>query len=276
MIVIEPVNGLCNRMRALDSAIALADLLDQPLRVVWCCNQHLNCRYDELFEVPEKIDRMTQVGFSWSAQFIEKWSRKVRKRAADYFADTDDCNDLMHQHYDFGQLCDNKYIYLRAWCRFYSPCRPSFYHQFVPVEPLRKVIDSYRQSDNMVGVHIRRSDNKHSIEGSPTSVFIEKMCEEAGLSKDVKFFLATDSPDEERQLEGLFPGRIVTHRKASLDRNDPRAIKDALIDLYSLSNCRKLIGSCWSSFTDTAWQLRGIGRVIVNTNEQASPAEQTA
>ena len=44
--------------------------------------------------------------------------------------------------------------------------------------------------------------------------------------------------------------------------NDPRGIQDAVIDLYSLANCRKLIGSYWSSFSEVAAQLRGIELVI--------------
>ena len=43
-------------------------------------------------------------------------------------------------------------------------------------------------------------------------------------------------------------------------RDEPAAIADAVADLYALSGCSKIIGSYWSSFTDTAAELRGIER----------------
>ena len=55
MIVIEPTGGLCNRMRAVDSAMALAVHLNRSLHVVWVMNDKLNCRFDDLFSVPSGI-----------------------------------------------------------------------------------------------------------------------------------------------------------------------------------------------------------------------------
>jgi hypothetical protein len=82
-------------------------------------------------------------------------------------------------------------------------------------------------------------------------------------------FLATDSPDEEKRLREIFAYRIITHPKRSVDRQNPQAIKDALIDLFCLSKCKKIIGSYWSSFTETACELNNIERVIIrkDTNE---------
>jgi len=64
-------------------------------------------------------------------------------------------------------------------------------------------------------------------------------------------------------LRNAFPGKIITYPKRVLERDNPLAAQDALIDLYCLSRCRKLIGSHWSSFTDVAWQIRGIERLII-------------
>jgi DNA-directed RNA polymerase subunit N (RpoN/RPB10) len=80
----------------------------------------------------------------------------------------------------------------------------------------------------------------------------------------VTFFLATDSPQVAATMFEEFGARVLQHPKKSLSRDDPEAIRDALIDLYCLANCRKLIGSYWSSFTDTAWEMRQIEHVIVD------------
>jgi hypothetical protein len=72
------------------------------------------------------------------------------------------------------------------------------------------------------------------------------------------FFVASDSPAEEERMRKEFPDRIRVHRKRSYDRNNPVAVQDALIDLYCLAKCRKLIGSYDSSFSEMAWKIRGI------------------
>ena len=41
------------------------------------------------------------------------------------------------------------------------------------------------------------------------------------------------------------------------------AIKDALIDLYGLSRCRLILGSYWSSFSETAAAIGGSELLIV-------------
>ena len=83
--------------------------------------------------------------------------------------------------------------------------------------------------------------------------------------KAVRFFLSTDDPKEEALLKERFGNRIIINPKTSIDRNNPIAIQEALLDLYSLSRCRKIYGSYYSSFSDVAaiW-----GRVNKNILKQ--------
>ena len=48
MIYIEPLGGLCNRMRAVNSALCLAELTKQKMVIVWRENEELNCPYTAL------------------------------------------------------------------------------------------------------------------------------------------------------------------------------------------------------------------------------------
>jgi hypothetical protein len=148
---------------------------------------------------------------------------------------------------------------------FYPTDRP--FRDFVPVERLWQIINEHSQNfDRVIGVHIRRTDNRQSLAYSSTSEFIELMQAEIRKDGNTKFFVATDSQIEEDNLKQVFPGRILTYQKQSLDRNDPAAIQDAVVDLYCLSKCRKLIGSYYSSFTDTAYQINGIDYTIVKAS----------
>ncbi len=170
-------------------------------------------------------------------------------------------SQLINQEYNFEDLASYKIIFLLASRRFYSSTHP--FQEFRPVESIQKVIDSYANNFNhTIGVHIRRSDNVQAIEHSPIEKFISLMEKEVSNNQNVNFFLATDSKNEERLLKARFPGRIIAHPKESLSRTNPHAIHDALVDLFCLSKCKKLIGSFHSSFTDTAWQINNIEKVI--------------
>ena len=50
MIHLKPKGGLCNRMRAVDSGVALAHDLDVQLDIHWVRAGDLHCRFDRLFE----------------------------------------------------------------------------------------------------------------------------------------------------------------------------------------------------------------------------------
>ena len=59
MIYIEPLGGLCNRMRAVNSALCLAELTKQKMVIVWRENEELNCPYTALFQLPDTIRIIT-------------------------------------------------------------------------------------------------------------------------------------------------------------------------------------------------------------------------
>ena len=114
-----------------------------------------------------------------------------------------------------------------------------------------------------IGVHIRRTDNNKSIEAASVDDFINAMENEVNQDRSVQFFVATDDPKVLTRLLTRFGKRIQFHKKRSYSRTNPLAIEDALIDLYALASCRRLIGSYWSSFTDTAMQIGNMETRII-------------
>ena len=116
-------------------------------------------------------------------------------------------------------------------------------------------------NNNTIGVHIRRTDNVNALKYSPTDLFVEKIKEELYQNSDICIYLATDDPNEEKNFISEFGNKIIIYKKHSLDRNNPIAIKDAVLDLYNLSHCRKIYGSYYSSFSDTAALWTGIEKI---------------
>ena len=50
MIIIQPIGGLCNRMRAIGSAMILAEKRGEKVTVFWKVAPELGCPFEELFE----------------------------------------------------------------------------------------------------------------------------------------------------------------------------------------------------------------------------------
>ena len=276
-ICIKPLGGLCNRMRVLDAAISLAKVTNSDLHVIWVLNTDLNCRFEDLWDLPPSIKKITEISISTRFdRFVEKLSRQkiggfIQNIYYKYFLNSFDLvltSDRMEayelQNYvgcNFVEMVANKRVLMTTVHRFYDSVRP--FQDFILVRDLQEIVDRQVVSfSNVIGVHIRRTDNQQSEQYSSTAKFIELMQAEVRQDNSTRFFIATDSPAEEAKLQELFPDRIITYKKQSLDRNTSVAIPDAAIDLYSLSKCRKLIGSYWSSFTDTARQIERIDCII--------------
>ena len=122
-------------------------------------------------------------------------------------------------------------------------------------------------TDDMVSVHIRRTDQINSIAYSKTENFIDLMKKEIDANPDVKFFLATDDKEEEAMLRKTFPGKIVSNENRTLRRDSLDGMYDALLDLFCLAACKKIIGSYCSSFTDTAASLGNIPKLIAGVDK---------
>lgn len=253
-------------MRAIASVWLLARRVDQPMHVHWQRTEDMNCRFRELFDtqgLPFEVSESDATGWrgvlvklaTYSAEFImQRIGHPVLNPAAS------------------AALAGQEQA-LRFWAAVGNPRIRTCYKMisserlfsfFRPTAALTAIIDGYRSRLNKaVGVHIRRGDNVKSSRFSPTNRFIELMHAELAADPTTQFFVATDSPETFYTLQREFGDIVFEHAKQSVDRSDRSAIRDAVVDLYCLASCRKLLGSYWSSFSDTAWEIRGIDHVIV-------------
>ncbi|BET68975.1 hypothetical protein ASA1KI_38930 [Opitutales bacterium ASA1] len=250
-------------MRAIDSAIALSVHLGRPLRLIWPISAEMGCGFGDLFEPVPRIVGVEQpdlrrlggaLRYRLGIELLRRRNRAYRDR--DHYA-------LKTRGYDFRGIGGGVLHY--ALCHpFFENPRP--FAEFVPVGDLRSRIDALA-TDGRVGIHVRRTDNARAIERSPLSAFMAAMEAEISADPGVGFFLATDSPEDERVLTERFPARITAQSSKSLDRSTASSARDAVVDLYALSRCRKIIGSDFSSFTDVASGIRGVPRVIAGVKD---------
>jgi hypothetical protein len=261
MIEVEPMAGLANRMRVIDSAYWLARDLNRDLLVTWTPYKGLNCTFSALFKEPEDFTVRERRGdifhetrlFDLYFFFRSMGTHKALKLIGKKSLDPEEVIDLEKR----------KKILIASVHEFYTTDRP--FCRFEPLDPIRERITAVtgKYVENTVGVHIRRADHKISTHTSTTAKFIGIMNETLKSDPSTSFFLSTDNPEEEKRLIREFGDKIL-YTKKELSRNSKQGIVDALVDLYCLGGTRKIIGSYYSSFSEVAANLQGIPLEIVS------------
>lgn len=260
MLIIQPIGGLCNRMRAINSARVLAKKRGDKLTVIWFVNSELGCPFEKIFQ-PTTQFRVINISSKWNPK---KLFYQLFAMLFGSFID----NEKIRSHRQDGALDDafvrselKSFVYIATEEHFYS-CHD--YSAFLPAGEVSARIEAKKRElgSRSVGVHIRRTDNLPAIGKSSTDDFIRSMQNELALHPDTLFYLATDDLSEEEKLRELFPGKIISNRERNLSRNSVSGIQDAMLDLYCLAATGKIIGSYFSSFTDIAADMHGIPKLI--------------
>ena len=150
-----------------------------------------------------------------------------------------------------------KKVYVYKENRF---CKEQLTHSlatiFRPVTELQDRIDEITKDwkENVVGLHIRRTDNKAAIENSPMNHFYEVIENETSKDADTRFYVATDDDAVVADLRGHYGEKIIT-TPLCRKRNSVQGMKDAVVDLYCLGMTRVIYGSAHSTYSIFAARL---------------------
>lgn len=252
-LVVAPEGGLCNRLRVVLSLLAALPEVGKPVRVAWADNAECAAPFAALFE---PLDR---AGFEILPR---TWTETPNARGNLHLPG-------LLRSFRYGFQCAN-YRYqehgalplVAAHARrvYLSTCYPttdypaSLARQLCPLPHLRERIGRLLAplGEDVIGVHIRRTDNAESIRHSSLDDFREAM----NAHPSAAFYVATDDASVRATLEREYSGRIFG-QTAPVSRHTLAGMEAAVIDLFCLSRTRLLIGSYWSSFTDMAAEIGG-------------------
>ena len=253
-------NGLCNRMRAVDSALAFALPAGRPLTFVWPHGDGLVCPFASLFEaLPDGVNVETvDLRARWSRL---RWRlRRKRLLRTHKYLPQSLVGEVWHGHLQVAEVFTGDPLFVETCSRItpletpYAVLRPRADH----VEAAAAWTAGARGPGAWVGVHVRRGDKTRLGRDTALERFVVAMTAELETTPDVRFLLATDEAEVERALRAQFGERVVSYPKREVVRDDPASIVEALIDLLLLSMTDRLIGSAGSSFSETAAELTGI------------------
>jgi len=254
-LVFYPQSGLANRLRAIASAKILADYTGRRLLVKW-------------------VPSVTECNIAWEDLFVNQLELyplplSTFENGLNFYDDTgshDFCWDMPQS------LAQNKsdIVALRTFRNFrpkgmreeaFKRSKSLFYKSLKPVSIIQEVVsgiqEQYFKENNVVGVHIRRTDyfsylGQDPKAVAPTELFIKRMMRILKTNPKAKFFLATDDKEEEQIIKSHLQGAVIVHKKDAVSRLTKNGMQDALIDWLLLSRTSRIIGSYRSSFNEEA------------------------
>jgi len=255
MITLEPVGGLCNRLRAIDSAISLCRKLNQKLTINWVKNHFIATPFSGLFE-PLNLQDVT----IFESERFAHWA--LDNNSFDLVINKEDTRDVQNKPDHFNHLANYRNVLMVSDARFYD--NPGMYENFsvVPAVQSQIIAECVNFNKKTVGIHIRRTDSADSIRRSPLSAFIAAIEQELNQSDDANFYLASDDLGVKHDLVDRFGTCIITNYEKN-SRADLAGMRRAVVELYSLSKTSKIFGSYWSSYSEMAADLSGIKRQTI-------------
>ena len=163
---------------------------------------------------------------------------------------------LKNKGFDFNKWAAGKNSYMSCYQDFGHVPNSVYKHLFHPVGPILDEIQGYHEqfSAHTIGMHIRRTDNKESIERSPLSLFIDAAQREIDLHDDTRIFLATDDESTKTALKAEFGNRIITSSKPAA-RNSIAGIRGGVAELWMLASTSTIYGSAGSSYSVMASKI---------------------
>ena len=259
-----PAGGMGNRMKAVSAAISLARQCHSRVEIIWFRDGGLGCRFDQLFLPLNEPDVTLREATLTDLLLHDRPRRRnlyvplcAQRLLYEGRMDEQACTQGMRTHFDFAQWATGKRVWMSSHVYFMADEPPTgTYDRFRLVPRLQQRVERTvaEAGDDVVGVHIRRTDNERSIAESPTEAFIARMRQEP---KDTRFFLATDNDEEKQRIAAAFPHRVITSPRPA-DRRTLQGMEDAAVEMFTLSRTRLILGSACSTFSSAA---AGIGHI---------------
>jgi hypothetical protein len=278
-LYLRPLHGLCNRMRAIASARTLAIATDVKLIVIWEVNQDVGVTYEQLFLDDDRfkvvnvaphgslrdallfllygeIESFKGIPARWITRLFFR-NRILRHVRPGEFSSV----ELERFVRNFPRTL------ISSWWSYYGNPDPDFSFFSLPAVQRSRVDEISQQfTSRTIGVHIRRTDNANAIRYSPTEAFADAMKDCIAGDPDVRFFLSTDSVEVEQSMKSLFRERLIT-RQRTISRSSLEGMQDAIVDLFVLSRTTRILGSYYSTFSETAASIGGIKWLTVTNDE---------
>ena len=261
---IVATSGLGNRIRVVTSTIKAAELFQKKLRIVWPVTWDCRAAFEDLFQPINHTFVHLENG-SWKdlpatkQNLLLPWLYRKTLFKHEWRCYKPNNEEAFSR---LLQMDDN--FYLDTCYALANYPKEDVSRYFKPQIDLQKSIDHIVESftGNTLGVHIRRTDNRMAIRFSPLSAFRQKIDQLLECEAFNQIFLCTDDEQVRQYFKKTYGNRLLT-RQVEISRDSLLGIQNAVIDLWSLAQTRRIVGSYYSSFSETAAEISGIPLDII-------------
>ena len=249
-------SGLCNRLKVLLSGSAIAQTTGRRFAMRWVGHK-----------MPGSFERLFQN--EWNVRSDAPLDKRrlidLTNQPWRTFPDLTQSQDdwLMVQHCDWliRPAFFPHHAALQAQCA-------AFMQELKPIPALQERIDAFRDKNfrpRMIGVHLRRGDFHafHPDVVNNLAATMETVDRWVDEESDAGILLCTDDGAQNlfshrkmpyegvvEQFAQRYGERMVTPQARTLDRRQPEATEDALIELWLLRATDRFVGTLGSSFSE--------------------------
>lgn len=256
--------GLGNRIRSIASAVNLAEVNNSKVLIYWRKDSDCAAEFSDLFQdirlESASIRPLTFSKFYLSPNTFYNLSLLGVLRKGLFAKQYVDIKEIPSNFINDDTSSFEIYI---SSCHSFYPHFP-LNLLFDPIQEIKDKINLHVSKFNKftLGLHIRRTDNLKSIENNSILDYFKKIEREIKINPSVNFYLSTDDQIVRSLLIENFTDRIIFNNGA-LNRNTLEGMKNAVVDLWSLSKTSKIIGSFYSSYSEIAAELGQINLEIL-------------
>lgn len=270
-IIIEPKNGLGNKLRAVASAAVVAQNQNKNLLVVWIPDIHYQAKFNEHFD----DSQLCVVSSPPPGHVPISNIPPTTKGGCNSFAQPINFQTVLNDIYIVSATVINDIS--TSWA---AECKWIQNH-IQPLQWIQTKINYFKKLFSIrdtIGLHIRMGQeaskfafedwsNYSAAQRKEASknrgechyeYFMAEMEKRWAVNPDQKFFLCADSENIYKEFERKYPtkygSQIVHTEKGVWDRSSDQ-LTNAVIDVFLMSMCSELYGSAWSSFTELAQRL---------------------
>lgn len=248
--------GLCNRLRVLLSGMVLAEAAGRRFSMLWPCTTDCSALFSELFENPWPVQAVTPAEWEFFCQTAKFGPFKL-----DLLAMT--AADITVYTYSCLLNAERFPAHVQLW--------PRFLEQLALLQPTGDIqarIDEFERAafrPVMIGVHLRRGDFHSAFPDAAANTRCAMAAVDGYLRRnpDAGILLCSDDgainqrTGKPQLVEGIeakfrrrYGDRVVATQPRSLDRREPAAIQDAVVDLWLLRRTDCFVGTVTSSFSE--------------------------
>jgi hypothetical protein len=260
--------GLSNRLRVLLSGMTIAEATGRHFRMVWPQTSECAATFPELFSTPWPVETPTEQ--TWQVE--QHFHLRGHNEHDLLTAETPDL--YIHTYHSLlrpQQFPAHKVLY---------PRMAELLTILQPTDEIEARIAAFQANafrPQMIGVHLRRGDFHLYQPGLMHNTDSAIRAVDGYLTQypDAGILLCTDDgalnqySGRPTSLEGIrakfmqrYGERVVSTTPRSLDRRDPVATHDALVDLWLLRRTDCFVGTVGSSFSGIALLGRTIPKTI--------------